>query len=87
MTNISASEVAAVKYTFENVLFKYHSRTKSGLGSKVEAILNAKPQRGGVQAQELLRSDDHPAERDRSADPAQAHLQAHLHVKVVVLTP
>ena len=28
-----------VKYTFENVLFKYHSRTKSGLGKKVKRFL------------------------------------------------
>ncbi|MGH1482798.1 MAG: ABC transporter substrate-binding protein [Geminicoccales bacterium] len=27
-----------VKFTFENILFKYHSRTKAGLGSVVEAI-------------------------------------------------
>jgi len=32
-----------VKYTFENVLFKYHSRTKSGLGNKVEVILTPSP--------------------------------------------
>ncbi len=29
---------ADVKFTFENVLFSYHARTKSGLGSVVEAI-------------------------------------------------
>ena len=29
---------ADVKFTFENVLLKYHSRTKSGLGSVIEAI-------------------------------------------------
>jgi peptide/nickel transport system substrate-binding protein len=32
-----------VKYTFENVLFKYHSRTKSGLGKQVKAILTPDP--------------------------------------------
>ena len=34
-----------VKYTFENILFKYHSRTKSGLGKKVEAILTPNPKK------------------------------------------
>lgn len=29
---------ADVKFTFENVLLKYHSRTKAGLGSVIEAI-------------------------------------------------
>jgi peptide/nickel transport system substrate-binding protein len=29
---------ADVKFTFEEILFKYHSRTKAGLGSVVEAI-------------------------------------------------
>ena len=29
---------ADVKFTFENVLFKYHSRTKAGLGANVQAI-------------------------------------------------
>jgi len=29
---------ADVKFTFENILFNYHSRTKAGLGSVVEAI-------------------------------------------------
>jgi peptide/nickel transport system substrate-binding protein len=32
-----------VKFTFENVLFKYHSRTKAGLGSVVEAIETPDP--------------------------------------------
>ena len=34
-----------VKYTFENVLFKYHSRTKSGLGKKVKSILTPNPKK------------------------------------------
>ena len=34
-----------VKYTFENVLFKYHSRTKSGLGKKVKRILTPNPKK------------------------------------------
>ena len=29
---------ADVKFTFENILLKYHSRTKSGLGSVIESI-------------------------------------------------
>lgn len=32
-----------VKFTFENVLFKYHSRTKAGLGDVVEAIETPDP--------------------------------------------
>ena len=34
-----------VKYTFENVLFKYHSRTKSGLGKKIKEILTPNPKK------------------------------------------
>jgi peptide/nickel transport system substrate-binding protein len=64
-----------VKFTFENVLFQYHSRTKAGLGDVVDEILAPDEHTVVFRMKEpygplLQRLDGH-----RSADPAEARLR------------
>ena len=70
---------ADVKFTFEEVLLKFHARTKAGLEIVLAGHRHAGRLHGGHALQSAVRAAAPAAGRGRGADPPEARLRGHRH--------